>query len=408
MKLRTVFSKLLMSAIVLAVLAYMATYIYQAVKSPFKTTEAVLYTIEDVVPINGTFFRDELAVEKNGAGLYEYLISEGEKVSKDEVLALQYENTSAMEIRKQLEEVSEKLDLLEHAASPGGVSELSKIDQTITDALVNLSYGIERIKTTEVAEASRALKAGILKRGLGFSDTGVQQANAEIQVLAQERKTLERGKNLGTIALQAPISGYFSRAVDGYEGILTIERTKTLTLDELNQMDRERSPVGEDMYCGRLMSGFEWRFAAAVPQTAAALLREGAHILLRFVGDYVGELDVRVLRVDKPEQGQSLVLFSSSTMVAELLGLRKQMAELVISTYEGIRIPKEALRINEEGRTGVYCVVAMQAKFFLVEQIYETDQHYVVRYNPTDRNALRPGDEVIVSSKNLYDGKIIQ
>jgi hypothetical protein len=50
----------------------------------------------------------------------------------------------------------------------------------------------------------------------------------------------------------------------------------------------------------------------------------------------------------------------------------------------------------------------MQAKFVETEQIYELDHHYIVSYDPKAKGGLRPGDEIIVSSKNLYDGKIVQ
>jgi hypothetical protein len=163
-----------------------------------------------------------------------------------------------------------------------------------------------------------------------------------------------------------------------------------------------------DSYCGRLATGFEWRFAAAVPTKYAGLLKEGTPITLRFTGDYIGEVTVNVLRIGEDENGESLAVFSSSTRISDLLGLRYQNADIVFSTYEGVRVPKEALRINEAGETGVYCLVAMQAKFVKTEQIYETDHYYIVKYDANSETSIRPGDEVIVSSKNLYDGKIVQ
>lgn len=95
---------------------------------------------------------------------------------------------------------------------------------------------------------------------------------------------------------------------------------------------------------------------------------------------------------------------------------------MIFHTVEGIRVPKEALRIvtstaeNEDGipettqTTGVYCVVGMEARFKPVEVVYTGDNFVLVRSAaPADREnlRLRPGDEVIISANGLYDGKVL-
>ena len=89
---------------------------------------------------------------------------------------------------------------------------------------------------------------------------------------------------------------------------------------------------------------------------------------------------------------------------------------------EGIRVPKDALRVRtqtseqEDGTTvetqttGVYCIVGMEARFKPVEVLHSGDGFVLVRSTaPEDRETLRlrPGDEVIISAKDLYDGKVV-
>ena len=95
---------------------------------------------------------------------------------------------------------------------------------------------------------------------------------------------------------------------------------------------------------------------------------------------------------------------------------------MIWDSAEGIRVPKEALRIdtrtteNEDGTTtesrvtGVYCVVGMEARFKPVEVVYNGSNFLLVRADaPEDRETLRlrPGDEIIITANNLYDGKVI-
>ena len=102
--------------------------------------------------------------------------------------------------------------------------------------------------------------------------------------------------------------------------------------------------------------------------------------------------------------------------------LRRQSAEVIFNTVEGIRVPKAALRIRnttveqEDGSTeevqttGVYCIVGMEARFKPVEVLYSGDGFALVKSMASpDQQArwLRHGDEVIISSRDLYDGKVV-
>ena len=115
-------------------------------------------------------------------------------------------------------------------------------------------------------------------------------------------------------------------------------------------------------------------------------------------------------------------MFRGDTYLPQLTLLRKQSAQLVVDSVEGIRVPKDALRIRtteaegEDGTItetktlGVYCVVGMEARFKPVEMLYSGDGFALVRAAaPEDRESLRlrSGDEVIISAKDLYDGKVV-
>ena len=156
------------------------------------------------------------------------------------------------------------------------------------------------------------------------------------------------------------------------------------------------------------MYGFEWRFVTAISQDKAELLDEGGRITLRFSSDYIGDVRVNVERISEPENGECVVVFSSNTHISELMHLRRQSVDIVFASYEGIRVPKEAIRIDENGESGVYILYSAQAKFIKIKQIYEADSYFVIEYDASSSSGLRPGDEIIVHSKNLYDGKIIE
>ena len=67
----------------------------------------------------------------------------------------------------------------------------------------------------------------------------------------------------------------------------------------------------------------------------------------------------------------------------------------------------EGGRTVTEG-TGVYCVVGMEARFKPVKVLYYGDGFVLVRADSdAEKTRLRSGDEVIVTAKDLYDGKVV-
>ena len=96
--------------------------------------------------------------------------------------------------------------------------------------------------------------------------------------------------------------------------------------------------------------------------------------------------------------------------------LREQNAELVLARYEGLRIPKNALRVDEEGGSGVYCRVGLSAYRKPVEVVWQGEDYCLVKPVEVETTiesqrllyTLRAGDEVIVSANDLYDGKVIE
>ena len=58
--------------------------------------------------------------------------------------------------------------------------------------------------------------------------------------------------------------------------------------------------------------------------------------------------------------------------------------------------------------TGVYVIEGGRAVFKEVEILLDTGSAYVVREDPSSTNNLWAGDEIIVSAKDLFDGKVVR
>ena len=182
---------------------------------------------------------------------------------------------------------------------------------------------------------------------------------------------------------------------------------------------------------GKLILGKEWHYVTAVSAEAAETLkkagqelsRQGESLMLRFAKGVERDLPVTISCVSEEENGRVVIVFKGDTYLSQLTLLREQSAQVIYGTVEGLRIPKEALRIvtrteeledgiTEETRTtGVYCVVGLEAGFKPVEILYTSDLFVLVEPVPAaDRETqrLRAGEEIIVTARDLYDGKVVR
>lgn len=62
---------------------------------------------------------------------------------------------------------------------------------------------------------------------------------------------------------------------------------------------------------------------------------------------------------------------------------------------------------TNERQTFVYVVTAAQLEKKPIEIIYQTDSYCLVAQS-TDSNALRAGNDIVVSGKGLSDGQVIK
>ena len=98
---------------------------------------------------------------------------------------------------------------------------------------------------------------------------------------------------------------------------------------------------------------------------------------MRFSRDWSGDVSMRVESISDPKDGRVTVVLSSTHSLADTTLLRRQTVDIIFEETSGVRVPKEALRVNEEGVPGVYCVIGQQVEFKEAQVLAEGDDYYV-------------------------------
>lgn len=411
-------TKCLLLAVTLGVLAYFGIQGLQYLGDPLTTTLAYNYQVEEGMDLSGYVVRREQVLADEASGLLRLQRSEGEKVGAGGTVALVYADQASLDRQREIDELSGRIEQLQFAQEASLGSEVSlKLDAQIMRSLLDYRAELAAGRLDNAEEHETELKSLVLKRDYTYSDT--EDLSGQIAELQSQLKELKAQAASSVRAVKAPVSGVYSAVVDGYETVLTPGLLADMTPSQLNAVQADETLTSQT---GKLILGDSWYYAVTMSADQAKALRDsGGTMTLRFAKGVEQDQTVTLYAVGPEEQGRVVVTFRGAYNMAQVTLLRRQSAQLIWRTVAGIRVPNEALRaantkVDQEGnRTtveslGVYCVVGMEARFKPVEVLYSGDGFVLVRSTAaSDQESLRlrPGDEIIISAKDLYDGKVV-
>lgn len=394
--------KILSVVVLAAVVVYFAAQVLGYLTDPISTTLVYNSSEETVIELNGYLIRQEETFHSN-AGALSHALGEGERVGRGQTLATAYSDTSALNRVEQREALELRLEQLSFALASYLDSDAAlKLDTTINSGILALRQSLSDREYSGADEEVSTLKSAVLKRD--YSSSSQEEIEQEIETAKRELQQLEQSLN-GT-AITAPRGGIYSSACDGYESVLTPELVEQgLTPSVLNAV----SPVAEEANVGKLIYGDTWYYAANITDEQAAQLEGRSTVTMRFAKGLGIDLKMTVCHISPSENGIRTLLLKSDRYIAQTTLLRHQAATLVLRTYEGLRVPSNALRVDGDGTAGVYCVLGLRARFKPVEVVYQGDGYMLVEAASAEDNSrmLRQGDEVIATAAELYDGKVI-
>ena len=384
-----------------AIAAYFGYNVVSSLYAPLMTATVTPYEAGAGYYASGFVVREEeLLYSQYGTTVLN--CAEGAHVAANDTVATGYRSEDAKTRQTRIDELSGQIEQLQYAWSAvSSVYDQAALDADIAGDLAQLSRYLALRDMNSVSDLSPELKGLILRRTGSDSDSGSLQAR--ISTLQAELETLEAQSAGDTSAILAGKAGTFSAAVDGYESVLTPERLMEMTVAEFESVQPDETDANA---IGRLVTSATWYYACVVPASELSGVEEGDRATLTFARDYYQPVTMRVARLCGNEAGSRLLVLSSDRALQNVTLLRQQSAEIVFTSYSGLRVPKSAVRV-ENGQTGVYILEGTLAKWKPITILHDTGESYVVTLDTSSTNNLWPGDELIINAKNLYDGKVV-
>ncbi len=430
--------------IVSAVLIVFAVYhIERGFAEGIETEPALLDDFAEALSVDAYILRSEQVLYSGTDGVINYLVGDGEKVAKGDEVADIYRSGSAG-IRERIAAIDEKiaaLERVENSAKYLSVSDVSNIDATIAALVRSASLEMSKNSFSAVGSISDEL---LYRMNLRQLLTGEKESfEGELASLRAQREAAVAELTDVSETVKTNVSAYYFYDGDGYESAFDFSDISALSYSDVDAMMSAQPEVLSGKEAGKLVLDYTWYVLLPTDSDTAAYFTEGDSYDIDFSasGTTVKMKLERVIHDTDRTSRAACLLFSSRVMPEGFDYTRMQPVSVDVKTYEGYRLPLSAVRLVDYGGEpveGVYILYGNTVRFRRVEIVLSQDGYVLCRPSEESADAedtdyvfpwvgdtepdeteapeteaweaipmLELYDLVIVSSKELYDGKII-
>lgn len=392
---------LVMGGMLLALAAvYIVLQLYAILGRTYQTETAISASMEDTVPLSGIAMFD--AVPVSGGGSLGYLVEDGERVTEGTVLAEIYTDPAQSTQREELDRLDRIIDLLTKSENSVG-SDLALLTAQTRTALFNL---LDQLDTASYTGMSDAIDEFLLAQNRLQISTGQSSGFTATLADLQTQRDAAAAALEGLQTITADRNGYFISTAAALPLDLSEDTLKSDTAAALSERLQQEIPTTGSDLAGRIVTGFSWRFYGVCDLDTAARFDGETSVKIRVPGKQDEALDATVTELAADETaGLAKITLECRTINADVLRLGREDAEIVLNTYEGIRVSKRAMHIVD-GERGVYVKYGSLQRFRRIVVLFE-DENYLLLDPEAEDNEVRLYDEIIVEGPNLQDGGLV-
>jgi hypothetical protein len=193
--------------------------------------------------------------------------------------------------------------------------------------------------------------------------------------------------------------GYFYRTVDGYEALFGTAAAQNLSPEGLETL--LNSPTDTADCIGKMLRDGTWYLALPADAALAATYEVGASYTVRFESAALSTLLV-LEQINFAANGESALLLLRGDSLPEGLDVCRRQSVLVEKeTVQGLSVPAAAL--NEDGT-----VFVNENGVARVRRLSPVCDRPLLSLPGEAEGFLREGEQILVSTRSLYDGKVLE
>ncbi len=394
---------LIISVIVLIVL-FVVIQFYKVTHIELKTQTATISTVYDKVSSEALFIRDESVVEKSPSGVTVACFQDGDKINVKGNVAMQFSSSKAAANYSKYAELTKQIKYYQtlEAQTVGQSADLETINEDIEQKVINYADGLAK---NQIGDTAEDLDSVLVRRQLIIGE--------DVNLLSIIENLRDQRNNYQSYSkpdryIKTDKSGVFSSYTDGYENLIDYSKAEETTIDgfksALKAVDKAQN-VSNNI--GKLVTSYTWYVQTLVSADTVKNLENGDYVNIVLKDDTSKSFKAEIVNGAEIALGQkeTLLVLKLNEMDADIAKLRKAEIEIRRNTYEGIKVPSEALHVLD-GKKGVYVLIASQVKFREVNVIYSDDDYVLAEYDESNEKSIHLYDKIITQGKDLKDGKV--
>lgn len=394
------------------------------------TEVAYTYDHEVNVPFDGVYMRDETLIYNSGTGVLTFENADGTKVGKSSVIARRYKSEGDSAYLREIEALNKQIEVLNSAEKLIGTdsSQLEAISIQINESHSDIVSAVIAGDYASAGAKQNSLLEAMCKREITLEQpAGSEQSQgyaAKKEALNQEVSRLQSLISGSVQEVAAGSAGYFVSNVDGYEGEIGYDDISKMTEEKINEIiANPKKSTGANSVIGKLIADYHWRIAAVINNENLVGISEGDTVNIR-VGSDGRQLEAEVVSLEQSGENEAICIFECDELNSTVVMGRTARFKLIINSYGGLRVPRKALRYDENGERGVFVERGQTIVFKKVDVIYWADDYVICRQNVyqksddesgsdddeeqvIDEDYLKLYDIIVTEGKDLYDGKFI-
>ena len=419
--------KIVLNIALIAVMIYFLVQYSTTAGQYIETERADMEVRQIIVDGYGYIFRNEEIIYSPGGGSVNYLVDNGSKVGKHQVVARSHQTVADFSVKDRIAALEEKLDIL-HKSNINlefVTASIDKIDGDSHLIYINMLQSIESGKIKDAGKNRNELIVLMNKKQLITGEvSGLSFLNLINSAEESKRRFEDQiaGSGIGAVEVAANKSGTFYSKVDGYENYLSADALKNFDSDKFDELIK-KTPDADiiNNALGKVAYDFNWYLVCKIKKNKYIdFVTDKKYNIVYPYSSNKSIASVLRHQIDGVDSGEVILIFETMETPSDFNFSRKQAIQIVCDEKKGIKVPEEAMRIvtQEDGAKaeGVYILKGTLVLFRELpknECIDKFDGYYLY-LEPAKRPADGTGgklqlyEDIITAGKNLYDGKSIE
>ena len=390
---------------IVAVLLVIAMFLTYALLTRNTQTDMGIETVmkgtaEEKVATTGYILRNESVINAPEAGIVSFRAENGERVSKGSPVAVIYSGDVSDEVKNELTSIYQRISELE-----GSVVEKDLQAGDVVGSDIQVKKNVELISNAVYSKDVSSViqyKDDIIRIIRTNAPDG-EQVKTTLEKLQERKAELESSISGKTTYIYADMAGVMCSQLDGGEEYFDISNLNDIDIEYLENCPEVTSygpdEVKKDTPCLKIVNNYEWYYATEVDETWIEGVKVGHKVNLRFTDISDDTLEGTVYSISQPAGGKVALVIKSRSVFNGMYTARSINAEVIKKTYEGFKVSKSAVHIDENGKYYVYINREGINRRRDVTILYADDAYVIIKEDNAATNNILLYDEVVVSGK---------